>query len=333
MVNVGVIGLGYWGPNLVRNLQEVPDCRVVMACDSREERRQIVHRRYPGLITTEDAREVIESPDVEAVAIATPVATHYQLAKSALLNGKHVLVEKPMASSLKEAEELVSLADARGLVLMVGYTFLYASSVSHIRSLIDSRQIGDLRYLDSVRVNLGIFRRDVNVLWDLAAHDISIFNSLAGSEPERVSAVARDYDELGVESVAYLTLEYPAKLIGHVHVSWLSPVKIRRMIIGGSDKMIVYDDIEPSEKIRVYDCGVEFSGGTEDPLHPTYRLGDVLIPRLDQQEPLLAEVKHFLQCVKDGTAPLSSGTFGLGVLRVLEACGRALQSGTEVARV
>ncbi len=331
MINIGVIGLGYWGPNLVRNFQEVASCRVTMACDSREDRQRALQRRYPAVAMTGDAREVIESPNVDAVAIATPVATHFALAQSALLNGKHVLLEKPMAASVREAEELVALAQAKGCVLMVGYTFVYASSIRHIRDLVCSGQIGNVQYFDSVRVNLGIFRRDVNVVWDLAAHDISILRYLVVHEPERVSVVARDYNQIGLESVAYITLEYPQHLIGHIHVSWLSPVKIRRMLIGGSSKMIVFDDLEPSEKVRVYDCGVEFSGGIDDPLHPTYRLGEVRIPRLDQREPLLVEVEHFVECITKATAPLTDGAFGLGVLRVLEACTRALNSATGVA--
>ena len=331
MINIGVIGLGYWGPNLVRNFQEVASCRVTMACDSREDRQRALQRRYPAVATTRDAREVIESPNVDAVAIATPVATHFALAQSALLNRKHVLLEKPMAASVREAEELVALAQAMGCVLMVGYTFVYANSIRHIRDLVCSGQIGNVQYFDSVRVNLGIFRRDVNVVWDLAAHDISILRYLVGHEPERVSAVARDYNQIGLESVAYITLEYPQHLIGHIHVSWLSPVKIRRMLIGGSSKMIVFDDLEPSEKVRVYDCGVEFSDGIDDPLHPTYRLGEVRIPRLDQREPLLVEVEHFVECITKATAPLTDGAFGLCVLRVLEACTRALNNATGVA--
>jgi predicted dehydrogenase len=326
MINIGVIGLGYWGPNLVRNFQEVANCRVTMACDSREDRRQALQRRYPGVVTAGDAKELIESAEVDAVAIATPVATHFALANSALLNGKHVLLEKPMTARVREGEELVAIAHDVGRVLMAAYTFVYANSIRCIRDLISSGQIGSLLYLDSVRVNLGLFRSDVNVLWDLAAHDISILRYLTGGEPERVSVVARDYDDLGLESVAYVTLEYPEGFIGHIHVSWLSPVKIRRMIMGGSSKMIVFDDVEPSEKIRIYDCGVEFTSGREDPLHPTYRLGDVWIPRLDHREPLMGEVEHFVECISNGSTPITDGVFGLGVLRVLEACNRALGS-------
>ena len=330
MIRIGVIGLGYWGPNLVRNFQEVAGCSVTMACDTRDDRRQALGRHYPTVVTTDEARKVIESPDVDAVAIATPVGTQFTLAHRALLSGKHVLLEKPMTASVREGEELVDLARSKGCILMVGYTFVYSSSVRRIREMLHAGDLGDFMYFDSVRVNLGIFRPDVNVVWDLAAHDISILLYLVGRDPDRVSVVARNYNQRGPESLAHIILEYSTELIGHIHVSWLSPVKIRRILIGGSNKTIVYDDVAPSEKVRIYDWSVEFSSAEEDPLHPTYRLGDVSIPRLDQREPLLVEAEHFVECIREGTTPLTNGEFGLSVVRVLDACSSSMKSDTGI---
>ncbi len=330
-LRIAIIGYGYWGPNLVRNFRQVPGCEVVAVADTNVERLRQCKADYPGLPTVTKADELLYRDDVDAVVVATPPHTHHHLVKAALERGKHVLVEKPMSLNISEAEDLVELAQVRGQVLMSGYTFLYASSVRCIKNLVCAGQLGDLWYFDSVRVNLGIFRPDVNVVWDLAAHDISIFQYLVGRCPERVSVIADDHIGHGLESIAYIALEYSPHVMAHIHVSWLSPLKIRRMLIGGSKRMILYNDIEPSEKVRIYELGSGAQYAAGDPLHPSYRLGDVKIPILDNQEPLLVEATHFVTCVREGITPLTDGVFGLDIVRVLDACSRALKNGTGVA--
>ncbi|MGE0043485.1 MAG: Gfo/Idh/MocA family protein, partial [Vicinamibacterales bacterium] len=251
MIGIGVIGLGYWGPNLLRNFAENPDARVVAVSDLRPERLATAAARYPAVRTTTDARSVFSDPAVDAVVIATPVSTHFDLALAALQAGKHVLVEKPLAASVDEGRRLAEAADSRGLVLMVGHTFVYTGAVRKIQALVSSGELGDVYYYDSVRVNLGLFQRDVNVVWDLAVHDLSIMDYVLPARPTAVSATGMSHVAGGTENIAYLTLFFDGRLIAHVHVNWLAPVKIRRTLIGGSQRMIVYDDLEPSEKIKV----------------------------------------------------------------------------------
>jgi predicted dehydrogenase len=326
-VNVGIVGLGYWGPNLVRNFSEVNDCCVTMACDADERKLTPIRRRYPHIEVTTRYGDLVDAKDIDAIAIATPVVSHYELAKEALEKGKHVLVEKPLCATVKEAEDLIRVAQIQNKILMVDHTFLYTGSVRKAKELISMGEIGELWYFDSVRVNLGLFRPDVNVLWDLASHDISIARYLTGEEPISVSVQGRDFNNNKIAWMAYMTLRYKSGMLAHIHVSWLSPVKIRRIIIGGSKRMIIYDDIEPTEKIRVYDSGIEFDYDKENPLQPTYRLGDINLPRLDQKEALLVEAEHFIDCILTGKKPLTDAAFGLAIVKVLEAGDTSLREG------
>jgi predicted dehydrogenase len=326
-VNLGVVGLGYWGPNLVRNFSEVDTCYVAMACDSDESRLKPIKRRYPYIEVTTRYNDLVNAKDIDAIAIATPVVSHYELAKRALENGKHVLVEKPLCANVKEAEGLIEIAQSHGKIVMVDHTFLYTGSVRKAKELISKGGIGELYYFDSVRINLGLFRSDVNVIWDLAPHDISIAQYLIEEDPVSVSVLGRDFNNNKIACIAYMTLRYKSGIIAHIHVSWLSPVKIRRIIIGGSKRMIIYDDVEPTEKIRVYDSGIEFDYSEENPLQPTYRLGDIYLPRLNQREALLVEAEHFVDCIVNGKKPLTDAAFGLAVLKVLEASDTSLRKG------
>lgn len=334
MVNVAVVGLGYWGPNLVRNFIEVKNCNLVAVCDQDEGRLERINKRYPSIGLKTDYKDIVNAPDIDAVAIATPVFTHYELAARALEAGKHVLVEKPISAGSEEAKSLIEIARENNRVLMVDHTFLYTGSVKKTKELISRGELGDLYYFDSVRINLGLFRSDVNVIWDLAAHDISIVQYLIGEEPVTVSAVGRDFDNNGIPCMAYITLGYRSGVIGHIHVSWLSPVKVRRIIVAGSQEMVIYDDVEPTEKVKVYDAAVQFDHSKESPLQPTYRLGDINIPKVDQKETLLAVAEHFVDCILTGKKPLTDGEFGLSVVKVLEACDDSLKhAGNQVAAV
>lgn len=330
-VNIAIVGLGYWGPNLVRNFSEVENCRVVMMCDSRRERLERIGRRYPSAEITANYDDIVNNPTIDAVALATPVSTHHELAKRALQSGKHVLVEKPLVASVKEAEDLIETAESSRKLLMVGHTFLYTGSVRKMKELISSGELGDLHYFDSVRINLGLFRPDVNVIWDLGPHDFSIACHLIGEEPLSVSASARRIGETNLECMAYVNLTFRTGIIAHIHLSWVSPVKVRRIIVGGSRKMIIYDDVEPSEKIKVYDRGVEFDPTSETPLEPVYRLGDVLVPKLGQKEALFVEAEHFIDCIINDIKPLTDAASGLTIVKILEGCDTSLsQGGNEV---
>ena len=335
MLGVGVIGCGYWGPNLVRNFAALPDARVVAASDLRQERLDGLKGQYPTLRTTTDYREILADPAIDAVAIATPVRTHFALALQALQHGKHVLVEKPLAAAVEEAECLVEEAATRGLVLMVDHTFLYTGAVRKIKELIDGGQLGRLYYYDSVRVNLGLFQHDVNVLWDLAVHDLAIMDYLLGMQPRSVAATAVAHVPGQPEDIAYLTCTFDGGLIAHFHVNWLAPVKVRRALIGGDQRMVVYDDLEPSEKVKVYDCGITLDGMREGPYQMLvgYRTGDVWAPRVSLNEALHVEARHFLDCIRHGQAPLSDGQAGLRVMRILEAAARSLATGGQVVQL
>jgi len=326
MIGVGVIGYGYWGPNLVRNFAEVPGARVAVVSDLRAPRLAEVQRRYPGVKTTADPGELINDPSVDAVVVATPVSTHFALAMGALRAGKHVLVEKPIAAAAEQAQRLIEEADARGKVLMVDHTFLYTGAVRKIHDLVHGPDFGDIYYYDSVRVNLGLFQHDVNVLWDLAVHDLSILDHVLPARPRAVSATGMRHVLGQPENIAYLTLFFDGRLIAHLHVNWLAPVKIRRTLIGGSKQMIVYDDLEPSEKIKVYDKGVtlnESNGGVYQ-LLVGYRAGDMYAPQVDTTEALRTELTHFVECIEGGRRPLSDGPSGLRIVQVLEAAARSI---------
>jgi predicted dehydrogenase len=337
-VGIGVIGYGYWGPNLVRNFSEAPGARVVAVSDLREERLDCVRDRYPAVRTTSDYRQLLTDPTVDAVVVATPVATHYRLALSAIEAGKHVLVEKPLALSRSEAVALFEAARRLHVVLMVDHTFVYTGAVQKIKELVEGRHLGRLLYYDSVRVNLGLFQHDVDVLWDLAVHDLSIMDYVLGQEPRAVSAVGVAHVPGQPVNTAYLTCHFDDGLIAHFHVNWLAPVKIRRTLIGGDRQMIVYDDLEPSEKVKVYDKGITLangngpSGGNEGKydLLVGYRAGDMCAPQLSLTEALAVEAGHFVDCVRTGRDPITGGEAGLRVVRILEAAAESL---TERGRI
>jgi len=330
-LGIGVIGCGYWGPNLLRNFHENRDCRLVGVGDLNQERLAWAKSQYPHIKTTTEIAELIDDPAVDAVAIATPVNTHFDLAMRCLRAGKHVLVEKPLCHRADLARELIAEAAKRGLILMVDHTFIYTPAVRKIRQLIDAGDLGQIHYYDSARINLGLVQADVNVLWDLAVHDLSIIQYLFAEAPQAVSATGMRHIAGRPETVAYLTLHYASGLIAHCHVNWLSPVKVRRTLIGGSRKMVVYDDVEPTDKIRVYDAGVNLGqhgdaerGQPDYRLRIDYRKGDIWIPHLEGKEALKLEVEHFVECIRQKRAPLSGGPEGLQLIRTLEAATQSL---------
>jgi predicted dehydrogenase len=326
---VAVVGLGYWGPNWVRNLHHARFADRIVACDLDAQRRDHIERRYPGVETTSQFERVLEDPEIEGVIIATPVGTHYRLARKALENNKSVLVEKPLAMSLAEAADLVSLGRDSGQVLMVGHTFLYSSPVRKIREIVKSGELGDILYISSTRANLGLFQHDVNVTWDLATHDISIILGIMERMPEAVTCQGQSHYNRDIEDVALLTLHFARNVIAFIHVSWLDPNKIRRTTVVGSRKMLVYDDTSPQEKIRIYDRGVNVQRyyDTYGEFHYSYRYGDIRIPRIDEFEPLSIECEHFVECVRRGVTPQTDGLNGLRVVSVLEAANASLKRG------
>jgi predicted dehydrogenase len=326
MIRIGVVGYGYWGPNLVRNFGVVPGCRVAAVSDSRSERLAAVQRQYPSVKVYADHRELFADPSIDAVAIATPVDTHYRLALEALCAGKHVWVEKPMTSTSEEGMRLIDEAARRRLLLHVDHTFLYTSAVRKIKELVSSDALGRVHYYDSVRVNLGLFQRDVNVIWDLAVHDLSIMDYIMTEQPCAISATGSGHVAGSPENIAYLTMFFEGSTIGHVHVNWLAPVKVRRTLIGGSRKMVVYDDLEASEKVKVYDKGVRL-GDAADVRYQMlvgYRAGDMWAPHLDITEALQIEASHFLDCIEHQRPTESDGEAGLRVVRILEAASRSM---------
>jgi len=320
MTNLAVIGYGYWGPNLVRNFQELDDCRVAVCCDTDHDRLLRAKSKHPFLDVTNEYESVLTDPMIDGVIIATPVGTHYTLARKALENGKHVLVEKPLAATVSEAECLVEKADKLGLTLMVDHTFVYTGAVRKMKDIIKQGDIGDLYYFDSVRVNLGLVQRDVNVLWDLAPHDIAILGHLISETPIAVCANGASHLGNGIENVAYLSVYFNSGFIAHFHNNWLAPVKIRTVIVGGSKKMILYDDMDASEKVKVYDRGVDVSN--PENRHEAliaYRLGDMWAPRLDTTEALHLVAAEFVECIAMKRRPITDGVAGLNVVRILEA--------------
>jgi predicted dehydrogenase len=325
-IRVGVVGYGYWGPNLVRNFSEARDCQVVAVSDMRPERRALVESRYPAVRTTEDYRDLLKDPNVDAIAIATPVDTHYAIALEALQAGKHVWVEKPMTSTSQEGMHLIDEAHRRDLVLHVDHTFVYSGAVRKIRELVSSGALGRIYYYDSVRVNLGLFQRDVNVIWDLAVHDLSIMDYVIPMQPVALSVTGAAHVTGQSEDVAYLTLFFEDSTIAHIHVNWLAPVKVRRTLIGGSTKMIVYDDLEPSEKVKVYDKGLRLGsqGDARYQMLIGYRAGDMWAPQIEISEALQVEANHFVECINQNRPTLTDGVAGLRVVRMLEAASRSL---------
>ncbi len=332
MINIAVLGYGYWGPNLVRNFQETKDACVVSCVDMNPERLALVKSKYPSIETTTSYEDVLKDPSVDAVAISTPVATHYDFARRAMENGKHVLVEKPVTASVAEAEKLIELAAKHGLTFMVDHTFIYTGAVRKMKEIIGQVELGDLYYFDSVRINLGLFQRDVNVLWDLAPHDIAILEHLVDDQPVSVCATGACHIGNGIENVAYLTVYFNSGMIAHFHNNWLAPVKIRSVLVGGSKKMILYDDMEASEKVKVYDCGVDVT--TPESVRDarvSYRLGDMWAPKLDTSEALRLVAGEFTECIATGRPPKTDGTSGLNVVKILEASEMSIKKrGKEV---
>jgi predicted dehydrogenase len=329
LIPVGLIGFGYWGPNLARNLAETPGLSLAAVADARPDRLDLVARRYPGAARLTDARELIARADVEAVVVATPLTTHFALASEALERDKHVLVEKPLASTEAEAEALGNMAVRRGLCLMVDHTFVYTGAVGKIRSLIEAGELGALLYLDSVRINLGLFQHDTNVVWDLAPHDLAIVDYLIEERPTAVSASGSMPAGYHQESIAYITMHFASGFLAHLHVNWLAPVKIRQMLIGGGQKMLTYDDMEPSEKVRVYDKGVDFDPRDDErrrQLLVSYRAGDMYAPQLDRREALQGVALEFSRSIQEKREPLTGAGPGTRVVRLLEAAERSLRN-------
>jgi predicted dehydrogenase len=331
MVKLGVIGYGYWGPNIVRNFSGHQDCKVMAVCDKNPLALARVLTQHPNIRLMTEADDIVKSPEIDAVAIVTPVSYHYELAKKALENGKHVFVEKPFTATSAQAEELVELAERKNLQIMVDHTFLFTGAVRKIKQLVDDGTLGPLYYYDSTRVNLGLFQHDVNVLWDLAPHDLSIMNYLVGLEPDLVVATGSAHVN-SLEDVAHLTVYFPNNVLAHINVNWLSPVKVRTTLVGGQKKMLVWNDLDPAEKIRVYDKGADVK--TELGVHKllvSYRSGDMWAPKVEELEALQLETRYFLDCVKNGTKPFNDGQAGLRVVRILEAAELSLKQHKEVA--
>ena len=330
MLRIGIIGYGYWGPNVVRNFQGLANCKIVSVCDQSPEALQRVSALYPGVEVTREARDVFASKAIDAVAVVTPVSTHYELARQCLENGKHVFIEKPLTATVAQAEELIELADKKQRTLMVDHTFLFTGAVRKIKELIDQQALGALYYYDSVRVNLGLFQHDVNVIWDLAPHDLSIMTHLIKERPAAVVATGAAHFN-GLVDMAYLTVYFPNNIIAHVNVNWLSPMKVRTTLIGGEQKMLVWNDLEADEKIKVYDKGVCVANkqGVYD-LLVSYRSGDMWAPRVAQTEALKVEAEYFVDCVLNNQKPLNDGEAGRQVVQLLEAANRSLKKRGEI---
>jgi len=334
MIKLGVIGYGYWGPNIVRNFFSNHEKTVVKICDLSVDRLKIAHTNYPTITTTTDPMEVIHDPEIDAVAIITPVFTHFELAKESLLYGKHVFIEKPFTSTSQQAEELIELAAKKNLLIMVDHTFLFTGAVMKMKELVENGSLGNLYYYDSVRVNLGLFQHDINVIWDLAPHDISIMNYLVpGLKPVSVSATGACHVGTGLEDVAYLFVKYENNFIAHFHSNWLSPVKIRKTLIAGDKKMLVWDDLEQDNKIKIFDSGIEVKNKEEMyRLLVQYRTGEMYTPRIENIEALKVETEYFINCIKSNDLhPFNDGEAGLAVVKILEASDLSLKNnGSEV---
>jgi len=335
-VRVGVIGCGYWGPNLVRNFSRHAGSEVVALCDSRFERATRVGAEFRVPTITDRPEELLKAPDLDLVVIATPSFSHFELAKSAIAAGKHVLVMKPLTTKTEHAEELCALAEKQGVLIAVDHTFVFSGAVRKMRQLVQSGELGDLYYFDSVRINLGLIQADVNVVWDLAPHDISILDYLVDQEPLSVSATGAAHGGSPTENIAYVTVRYPGSLIGHVHVNWLAPAKVRRTILGGSKKMLIYDDVEPSEKLKIYDKGFSVAKQpapeNEYQLLISYRSGDMHAPQLETKEALAVEADNIVKAISGKESLICDGKAGLRVVKILEAAQRSMnQGGTTIS--
>ncbi|HEY0580754.1 MAG TPA: Gfo/Idh/MocA family oxidoreductase [Chloroflexota bacterium] len=326
-VRVAAVGCGYWGPNVIRNLDAVPGFELCWVCDADAQRLRPVAARYPYVRATGNIDEIFDDPSIDAVYLATPVSTHYDLVRRALETGKHVLVEKPLATTIEQAESLGQLAAANRLTLMVGHTFVFSPPVRKVKQLVDDGQVGPIYYIETTRVNLGLFQKDVSVLWDLGPHDVSILIYWLGEVPTQVSARGRSYPGEALEDVAFVTLEFPSGILAQVQISWLAPSKLRRTSIVGRQRMVVYDDLEPVEKIKIYDRGVDRQPASFGEFQLTYRSGDILSPRLDTTEPLYLECAHWLECIRTGQEPDTSARSAVEVVRVIQAAERSIRQG------
>jgi predicted dehydrogenase len=327
MINIGIVGCGYWGPNIVRNFNAVNDARVTTVCDKNPKALNCIQKNYPSIQTISNYNKLVTSPDIDAVAIVTPVFTHFELAKKALQNGKHVFVEKPFTATVAQAKKLIELADKKNLKIMVDHTFLFTGAVSKIKELVDNGNLGKLYYFDSSRVNLGLFQHDVNVLWDLAPHDLSIMDYIIDEMPDCISASGKTHIN-GYEDIAYMTVHFTNNMIAHFNVNWLSPVKIRTTLIGGEKKMLVWNDLDADEKIKVYDKGVDVKN-TEGiyKLLVSYRSGDMFAPKIAPKEALKLEAEYFVDCILNDKTPFNDGHAGLRVVKMLEASTYSLRHG------
>src|SRR5580704_1324356 len=328
-IKIGVVGLGYWGPNLARNFRALPDCHLQMMCDVSEARLKHLTSLYPEVEGTTDFGHALNGAGLDAVVIATAVRFHYAMAKASLLAGKHTFIEKPMAASSEECEELIDIARRKGLVLMVGHTFLYSPVVRKIKEIVDSGDVGEIRYISARRLNLGLFQKDINVAWDLAPHDISIIQYIMGEQPVTINCRGSAHVTPGIEDVTTMCLSFERQRTAIIHSSWLDPRKVREMTIVGSKRMIVYDDVMQQEKIKIFDARVERPPhyDTFAEFHYAYHYGDVYAPYIKQEEPLKIECQHFLDCIKGGMLPLTSGLRGLELVRILEASTESLKRG------
>jgi predicted dehydrogenase len=326
MMNIGVIGLGYWGPNLVRNFLAQPDVKKVVACDQKIERLQFIKSKFPSALLTDKNEEVING-DSDIIVIATPVFTHYKLAKQSLEAGKHIWVEKPFTASTSEAQDLIEHSEKKNLKIFVDHTFIYTGAVRKMKELVDKGELGKILYFDSERINLGLFQKDINVVWDLAPHDLSIMNYVLGEH--KIESICSNgiANYNGKENIAHLSIYFEDNCFAHFHVNWTSPVKIRRMMVGGDKKMLVFDDMENSEKIKVYDSGVEFK--TQESIHEAlvqYRIGDMFSPKVSQTEALALGAREFLDAINENRKPLTDGVDGLKVVKILEASSESLKN-------
>lgn len=333
MIRVGVIGYGYWGPNIVRNFTNNDRSKVISVCDLDENALNNVKKSYPHIIVTKEVKDIVSSADIDVVAIITPVSTHFDLAKQALQNGKHIFIEKPFTATVAQAEELIELAEKKNLKIMVDHTFLFTGAVKKIKSLIDEGELGNLYYYDSMRINLGLLQSDINVIWDLAPHDLSIMDYIVKEKPAAVAATGKAHVH-GMENVAYITVYFNNNMIAHFNVNWLSPVKVRFTLIGGEKKMLVWDDVVPDEKIKLYDKGVEVKNveGRRN-LLVSYRSGDIWIPKVEQIEALNAEIEEFANYILENKTPINDGYAGLRIVKMLEACNKSIRNKGEMVKL
>lgn len=323
---MGIIGYGYWGPNIVRNFSNVEGVRVLTVCDLNKDARDRARKAFPNVEITSDYKEIITSSNIDAVAVITPVSTHFKLAKEALENGKHVFVEKPFTATTTEAEQLIELAEKKGLTIMVDHTFLFTGAVKKIKQLMDDDALGPLYYYDSMRVNLGLFQHDVSVIWDLAPHDLSIMDYVISERPSAIVATGECHFN-GMEDIAYITVYFPNNIIAHLSVNWLSPVKVRTTLLGGEKKMLVWNDLDADEKIKIYDKGVTI--GSKEGVYNllvSYRSGDIWSPRIEQQEALKLEAEYFAECILHNKVPYNDGKAGLRIVKLLEASDQSLKN-------